>query len=371
MSKRSNNEELLNEFNFYCDLLYLHEFCFLGCLFSSKKLSPRVVSLLPLSNKKIIKTLNIRYIHVIDEITLVTACRFRDILTTPPVISVGVYHSKLFTWGNSFDSRYFYSHPKKIFSSFLPSDNILFFNQASLDIAISYFKKSFPNSPVIPIGVVDNIKPLPDERPFIKGKIVSVGRLVEFKSYNENVIRAIYELKEQCALDYYIYGDGPNEKNLKKLVSKLGLKEKVHFMGSGTSIVEASALGVPSLVGVESSDKTVGMFGEISGFDYNELTEACVHSYSSYILKLYRDNRYLKRSSALGIKKSRYFSMRESVRSIANANSENWFANSGKTINFERYFFSVILGLLKSRLCKNDSYSSRLSRNISYAIISI
>ncbi|TVL36869.1 hypothetical protein AYI94_12860 [Shewanella algae] len=336
--------------------------------------------MLPLSNKKIIKTLNISYIHVIDEITLVTACRFRDIFATPPVISVGVYHSKLFTWGDNLDSRYFYFHPKRIFSSFLPSDNILFFNQASLDIATSYFKKSFPNSAVIPIGVVDNVKPFPDERPYIKGKIVSIGRLVEFKSYNENVIRAIYELKAQCALDYYIYGDGPNEKNLKKLVSKLGLEEKVHFMGrvdyskfasvisdcwlfvgSGTSIVEASALGVPSLVGVESSDKTVGMFGEISGFDYNELTDACVHSYSSFILKLYLDDSYLKHSSAFGIEKSRHFSMRESVRSIANANSENWFSNSDKTINFYRYFFSVIFGVLKSRLCKNDSYSSRLS----------
>ncbi len=48
------------------------------------------------------------------------------------------------------------------------------------------------------------------------------------------------------------------------------------FVGSGTAIVEASALGIPSVVGIESSQDpvTFGYLSDIPGFSYNELNES-------------------------------------------------------------------------------------------------
>ena len=44
------------------------------------------------------------------------------------------------------------------------------------------------------------------------------------------------------------------------------------MFGSGTSIIESSALGIPSIIGIESNNdgETYGFFSNLRGYSYNE-----------------------------------------------------------------------------------------------------
>ena len=60
-------------------------------------------------------------------------------------------------------------------------------------------------------------------------KIISVGRLVKEKGY-ETVLKALTFIKIK-RFKYYILGEGPERKNLYKIINKYGLKKKVILLG--------------------------------------------------------------------------------------------------------------------------------------------
>jgi 1,2-diacylglycerol 3-alpha-glucosyltransferase len=104
-------------------------------------------------------------------------------------------------------------------------------------------------------------------------EIASIGRLVDFKNYNSYMIDVIDEFKARGReLRYHIYGDGPTRSQLEKKVKAKQLERLVIFhgeipyrsfpdvlarsrlfIGMGTSVIEAAACGVPSLVAIESA----------------------------------------------------------------------------------------------------------------------
>lgn len=102
--------------------------------------------------------------------------------------------------------------------------------------------------------------------------------MVDFKTYNKHIINILDEINHLgYNLEYYIYGDGPERFFLEKLAkTKIHFKGSIDlpnilnnaflFVGSGTSIIEASAGGIPSIIGIESEDRpyTYGLFS------YNE-----------------------------------------------------------------------------------------------------
>lgn len=123
-------------------------------------------------------------------------------------------------------------------------------------------------------------------------KIVSIGRLVDFKTYNFYMLDIVQELlKVYRDVTYHIYGFGPNEIKLKQLISEKGLKDVVFFHGSakhseyhsylenatvfvgmGVSMIEASYFGVPAIVAVnrDIEAKTYGFFHELNGYELAE-----------------------------------------------------------------------------------------------------
>ena len=156
------------------------------------------------------------------------------------------------------------------------------------------------NQTGVPIGDL-NILPLGIElskysgcKPSISSKrIVSVGRLADFKIYNKHVITELNNFRKFGDFEYYIYGVGSELANLQKLAIEHGVQEYVHFMGqidykelpsvlneafcfigSGTVLIEASSAGIPSIVGIESikNSSTCGFFSEIIGYSYNEMS---------------------------------------------------------------------------------------------------
>ena len=62
--------------------------------------------------------------------------------------------------------------------------------------------------------------------------------------------------------------DNVEYSNLEEVLNKASV-----FIGSGTAILEAASLGVPCIVGIESSVRpiTYGYLSDIEGFSYNEI----------------------------------------------------------------------------------------------------
>jgi glycosyltransferase involved in cell wall biosynthesis len=228
-------------------------------------------------------------VHVMGVFGLFFAFRMRR--NNPSFrVSAGVYHQNeyMFEAGSSFFVRCF----RRCFDSLLPEE-MLFFNQINPKDYGVFFKRDFSSSLVTPIGI-DLPKPSSDIfwNPE-KNKLISVGNLVPFKTYNKHAIQIIADLSATYPdVTYDIYGVGSEESFLKDLAKKLNVQDKVRFhgampysdfaevvsrasvfVGSGTALVEAAALGVPALIGIESipEPETYGFLSDVPGFSYNEL----------------------------------------------------------------------------------------------------
>lgn len=228
-------------------------------------------------------------VHVMGVFGLLFACRaaYRQPLLR---VTAGVYHQNeyLFKAGNNFFVRTF----RKCFNS-LSQKQILFFNQANIANYSKFYERDFSSSVLAPIGI-----DLPEntnkshENP-MPARLVSIGNLVNFKTYNRHIIGVVAELADKHSLLHYeIYGAGPEEQSLRELAQRLQVQDRVQFkgqipysefaktvsratlfIGSGTALLEAAALGVPAMVGIESiqEPETYGFLSDIKGLSYNEL----------------------------------------------------------------------------------------------------
>lgn len=106
-----------------------------------------------------------------------------------------------------------------------------------------------------------------------KVSVVSVGRLVPFKSYNRHVPAIVAKLRsEGLDITWDILGYGPDEKFIASEIEKLGVSSSVRllgaldhdsfdetvvkynlFVGMGTAILEAGKTGTPTIVAAENS----------------------------------------------------------------------------------------------------------------------
>ncbi len=223
-------------------------------------------------------------------------------------IVIGFYHPRTFIlktyFWPSFDT-YIY---KTLFSK-IPAQNLTFMNSVVKSENERFFKLNFSKSPVIPL-LVDVPTVFPGWRIINKNKLVSVGRLVYFKNYISPVIKLVAALNKKGYLfEYHIYGEGSLYTEIEALISKLNatsfvflhgkiaysqfnsvIKDALLFIGMGTSIIESSAQGVPSLQAIESfqHDATYGWFFNQEGYEVGEQIPAkSSSSYSSFILQAY------------------------------------------------------------------------------------
>lgn len=205
-------------------------------------------------------------------------------------ITVGVYHQNEFF----FDLKDFFIDETKRMLAQLPKENVMFFDEYTRALYASSFNKNFTESLLAPIGIKLPKINSDINRHYISGKLVSVGNLVDFKTYNRHVITVMADLVHQYPFLYYeIYGAGDQAQALKELVQTLKLEKHVFFkgiidyknfanvvsdamvfIGSGTALVEAASLGVPAIIGIESitTPDTYGFIYEVPGFTYNEMT---------------------------------------------------------------------------------------------------
>ncbi|GLZ85869.1 hypothetical protein Pres01_19200 [Metapseudomonas resinovorans] len=225
-------------------------------------------------------------VHVVDLLTLGYVYLNRDVIRFG-ALSIGIYHSMEMSWwrerGAYFRQKLLELYDKNVDLTLFPSESIAF-------RAAQLTGTDFDRLDIVPLGIdlskYSGMAPSKTSR-----KIVSIGRLVDFKVYNRHMISQLPAIRELAEFEYYIYGEGPERASLEAHAVECNVAEHVHFMGevkyddlpnvlngafcfvgSGTTIIEAAAAGIPSIVGIESikMPMTCGLFSDVDGYSYNE-----------------------------------------------------------------------------------------------------
>ncbi len=279
------NEYLYSELSKYAEIYHFDD------VFLKKFLNWRFVFSHKL-NVEILKKIFIdcEYVHVADAYSGLLANRFLHELNLEKPITFGVYHTMEYSWGSQKKLPYFERVNREFVYKKNNSSNLICFSHETKEILEKRIGVKLNNAQTFRLGVIERVNVEKKEN-FNHDivRICAVGRLTDFKTYNlwmPSVIKKIRERGFNVILD--IYGSGELEEKLKLIVSEHTgyvnllpsfsyskfsevLSRYDLFIGSGTSIIEASSLGVPSIIGIESieSPKTYGYFCDFCDFEYN------------------------------------------------------------------------------------------------------
>ncbi|WP_140919912.1 glycosyltransferase family protein [Limnobaculum xujianqingii] len=293
----SSNPDLLSEARKYASVYFISDLLFFGG-FLTKILPPHAYFFLPLNMNKVFNIFhNAEHVHVSCGWCAVFSFIFFKKLGENIPLSIGLYHSLEFVWkGLDKNLPYFEMVNRKIFFNILSDKNIIFFNDNMINFYNSHNKRDFSKVNLFPLGVIskNTIVNQSMERPNDNHsiRICSVGRLEYFKKYNLWMVDVVANLKQHgCKVIYDIYGNGTLYNEINNKINTLGLSDNISlrgnldyskfcstimqydlFIGSGTAIVEAAGLGIPSIIGIENIEtpQTYGFFCDIKGFSYNE-----------------------------------------------------------------------------------------------------
>lgn len=323
---------------------------------------------------------DVNFIHVTDGRGLQLASQIMDTCKSYLPVTVGVYHSREFTWQFPF-IPFFEKANRQSFAQCAAKGGVMFFNDKLPEMheAKGYEFRSYR---LFPLGVTSlrnsDIQNTKEYKANLNNKlrIVSVGRLHPFKSYHywmPGVVKSLID--SGIDVQYDIYGSGPIKGELEAEIKKLGLQKHVElkgeleyskfsqlvgsydlFVGSGTAIVEAASIGVPSIIAIESekSPLTYGFFSTLKGFTYNEdgvSEKADAEAYIRTLVKL--DAEELQNLSRAHVKKAMMFGIEACADNFEKApyyltSHKNPLPTSGKLARF-RYVLSFYLFCLLLR----------------------
>ncbi|MCX7123577.1 MAG: glycosyltransferase [Gammaproteobacteria bacterium] len=204
-------------------------------------------------------------------------------------ILTGVYHPTEYGW-HSKKKNYLERLMLRVLSKTSP-ENIFFMNQDVRNKHSELIGLDFSKSPITPIGI-DFLNLSIIIRNPKKFKIVSVGRLCDFKTYNFLMLDVMQDLhRADNRFTYHIYGHGKLEKKIKNEIKIRNLENIVFFhgklpyekysevmqdafifIGMGTALIEAAASGVPALIAIEREKEAVtyGWFYLEKGYNIGE-----------------------------------------------------------------------------------------------------
>ena len=365
------DQNLLQELKSYSTVYHLDDFIYTSSIFN--RIPPVFKLLFPLKIKKIKNLVlkEVTHIHAPDTYSLFFSKRI-GAKNIP--ITTGVYHINEYniqTYKNTFFAKKIIDILEK-----LPHQNILFFNEISQKFYNSIFHQKFTKSLLAPIGV--DLKKYDGGFSGIQNsRIVSIGRLSSWKTYNFSMIQVIKNLnKQNIFLTYESYGDGDQREELEDLVKRENLQDQVvfnsgisyqlfkdkidnsiMFIGAGTALIEASACGIPSLIGIENESFPVsyGFLHDTNSYSYQEKElNHKVDTIENFILKLLnlKKEEYIcecikarKRASDFSMDKSTTVFIEMLKQSQVTKNSFNWWI----------YFFiviSLINHLIRSKITR-------------------
>jgi len=281
-----SNNELLSEIKKYADVIFPEDIFYGPSLFSR-----RFPLLSPLKRKTTLERLkDVDQIHVFDGMHAMLGYRIAKELDRNTPITIGFYHYIKYLWGGNKVSWHEKINRSFIFN-YLPDESLLFFSEGNRNLYRKHKKKSFDRSNTFRLGVIDKKEVTLIGNLIAPLKIVAIGRLVEFKTYNFYMVNVIKNLIERgIDVKFDVYGDGPLKQEIQEKINKFNLQDNFFlkgtldyssfdstvshydlFIGSGTAIIQASSLGVPCITGVENmiEPKTYGYFCDIYQHEYN------------------------------------------------------------------------------------------------------
>jgi len=295
-------------------------------------------------------------------------------------LTVGVYHQNEYLF--EAQGTYFVRKFRQFFQT-VPASQFLFFNQANVENYSRFFGLDFSAGTVAPIGI-DIASDLPEDLPVqVRGKLVSVGNLVNFKTYNGHIIRIVAALAERYPeLHYDIYGHGPEESELMDLAQSLGIGNRIHFLGSmayadfsrnvaqgvlfigsGTAVLEAAALQIPSMIGIESikQPETYGFLSDIKGYAYNEyLPEVPRVAMQGLVERILSDQIFASQVAIACREKAKEFSIESTINSVVKLNKSATVRLPGMgTFTCIRLFFSFVGVAVLDRLNLSSTFRNR------------
>ena len=227
-----------------------------------------------------------------------------------------VYHpSEFFYHGkNHYETHYY---PKIILNGF-PKENLAFMNLPCKVSHEDYFNILLPQSPILPLAV-DTTHYRQIIRTPLKYKIVSIGNFKPFKTYNLYMIDVVDRLiKQGFDIQYEIFGDGEQKKEMLQKIQKLNLNKHIHlkgqlrheqvrdalkdayiFVGCGTAAIEAALCTIPTVVGIVDIQEplTYGYLHDMPGFAVGEqIKNMPLYSVEELIKKVFQmtENEYEK-----------------------------------------------------------------------------
>jgi glycosyltransferase involved in cell wall biosynthesis len=376
------NPALQSELSKYATIINLKDFGWdKGVL-----LKYQLITFAPLDWKRLMNVLSPfgNVVHVMGVFGMIFAARLAT-YQHGLRITAGVYHQNEFLFKAK--NSYFIDSTYNLFRT-LPTQNLLFFNQVTFVHYADFFKRDFSKSVLAPIGI-DLPKDVPEIEP-TPYRIVSVGNLLNFKTYNRHVIHTVAELVSDFpGIHYHIYGVGEEEPSLRKLTNELNIEDRIIFkgllpyedfintvksaslfVGSGTALLEAASLGIPSLVGIESiqEPKTYGFISDVEDLSYNEFIPGRkLVEIRELTKKLFSDKYFSQKISSECKVKSKEFSVEVTVDQID-------FLNSGavecgcKITKIQSFMLFVSFCKLALSELVDSSNSFRNRRNQSFEI---
>ena len=231
------------------------------------------------------KSKNYDVIYSFSPLTTWMSLLLRSKMRPYPIVLNGVYH--LYDY-KLFGDKY----TQYIFNKILPDRCKIFMTQTVREEHEIIFKRKFANSVIWPLPIniskFENVKRIPK-----KFKIVSVGRLTSFKTYNIYMLDVVKKLIEaNFEVEYYIYGTGDLLLEIEAKIIQLQLMDHVFLKGTidydqmsdafkdayvsigmGTSIIEAGLCKVPSIVAIaySKSAQTHGYIHDLPNYNCGEL----------------------------------------------------------------------------------------------------
>jgi len=206
----------------------------------------------------------------------------------------GVYHPKVY-----------YKESRQSIIKYLRSldkdftDKIIFMNESIKYNTEKHFHKKLKGG-FFPLPVE-----IPERREILKGeseykryysnKIISIGRIVDFKTYNFYMVDIMKSLiKEYPEIEYHIYGFGPLKEKLIERIDKSDCKKNIFyhgklnysdmdnvlkdcfcFIGMGTSLIEACLFGIPGITAIlhDAEAKSHGFLYELPKYECGGLKD--------------------------------------------------------------------------------------------------
>jgi len=270
--------------------------------------------------------------------------------------TIGAYHQNEYMYICN-NAKYFQQILRTTFKN-ISANNLIFLNETRMLNYSIFFDSHINNGNIVPVGITKK-ESLVNLSNFDTKRIVSIGNLTKFKTYNKHIIELIPSLKEEYPnIIYDIYGDGDERINLENLVKQLNIESYVNFygrikyedmenilkdtclfVGNGTSIVEASSYSIPSIIGIESIEipKTYGFLSDIQGLSYNEFDSTKeLFDIGFLVKKLFNDKEYYYRKSNECYLKSNEYTINTTVSK---------FINIEKNIKLCKIKYSNVLSL--------------------------